>query len=138
MADKDDARREELLKKLDDDPMLLVEAYLQSEIQNRAAEYVSRGRRFSSATADELTDEVARYFRGWLAGPANPEKFRAYDDACSELRLRGHEPPLPTREVLERILRHARTLRRDDRVQEAVGDSIKQLRRTLTDPKQKG
>jgi hypothetical protein len=82
---------------------------------------------------------VIKQFQGSLSSdPAGFAYWQAYDDACSEARLRGEEPPFPTPEQWELVQQYLSTRLKDPAVLaifEAIeGEHIKQVIQTLADP----
>ena len=70
----------------------LVDALLESELMERTAAYLSRGRPYSTERAEDVeTGWTAAFKRSFAT--RSPEVQREVDDLAAELRLRGLEPP---------------------------------------------
>src|SRR5215472_4877462 len=117
--------------------MQLLEAKLESDKLDRIADYVSRGRRFGGLDLDDLRKMADGALAEHSTAPRNPEKFQLHDDLCSELMLRGQEPPIPTVAQLQRIIEEGKRALDDPRVQKMSLDQIEGFVRSLTDPKSK-
>jgi len=60
---------------------------------------------------------VIKQFQGSLSSdPAGFAYWQAYNDACSEARLRGEEPPFPTPEQWELVQQYLSTRLKDPAV----------------------
>lgn len=75
-----------------EDVRQLLEAFLEHELMNEAAEYVGRGRTHGDASSEDLAARWVLAFRKWSRDPAGEDR-RELDDLWAELRLRGIETP---------------------------------------------
>ena len=76
--------------------MTVLEANCEAHRLDGIAAYLRRGRRLAHVDLDVLMWVIAQFPGSLSSDPAGFAYWQAYDDACSEARLRGEEPPFPT------------------------------------------
>jgi hypothetical protein len=70
----------------------LLDALLVSQLKEQTADYLSRGRPYSTERAEDVETAWTAAFKRSV-GTRTPEAQRDVDDLAAELRLRGVEPP---------------------------------------------
>jgi hypothetical protein len=77
----------------DPDADRAAQAFLAHSQTVHTQEYVARGRRHQSLSAEELAARWCDVMRRWAADAAKPEARSDMSDVQSEYALRGKEPP---------------------------------------------
>ncbi len=77
---------------MEDDPLgrAVALSFLEHELMNEAAAYVSRGRAYKDLPTDQVEVWWIEAFRRWVGGESASQEM---DDFAAELRLRGVETP---------------------------------------------
>jgi hypothetical protein len=112
----------------------LVRDFLDADKLDVAADYLSRGRNYGALGIEELTDKADEAAAAFVADLRNLEKIRALDDVKAEFRLRGLEPPLPSKEQLSLILDHVRRLIVLPEGEDAIEAALPKFLKAATEP----
>jgi hypothetical protein len=70
----------------------MIVAFLEHRKMEQTQDYLTRGRRFATLDAEQLSEDWIMAVRRWLARKNRPGE-RMMDDLSAELQLRGFEPP---------------------------------------------
>ena len=71
----------------------MANAMLEDALMKETAAYLSRGRRHSTKSDDDVKRGWTAAFKGWRVAASSPDAQREMDDLAAELRLRRLEPP---------------------------------------------
>jgi hypothetical protein len=83
----------------------ITRSFLECQRLNRAADYVSRGRRFGKLAMEAVEDGWRASMRAMSLAPAERVHWDLTSDYEAELELRGSKPPYgPAKEDVDRFL----------------------------------
>jgi hypothetical protein len=117
-------------------------AFLQSQRVNRMADYLNRGREYSSLQKRDLMNKWVAAFKGLAAHAASPDPkiTRLEEDLAAEIALRGLDEPFyrvmgdmdrfvkANDQVLEELKRDPEALEAHNKALQADIDAYKQAR----------